>query len=69
MLKQEMVQVGLLYKHFWDNFTTREFPNHMIHVSKQELSKIKHIKLKYPISEIDLNGSSSKLWNLEHLGN
>ena len=68
-----MVQLRLLYKYFWDNFTTRTFPNHTIHVFKQDLSnmmnEIKHIKLKYPICGVNLNGLSTSFWNIEHLGN
>lgn len=68
-----MVQLRLLYKYFWDNFTTRAFPNHTIYVFKQDLSnlmnEVKQIKLKYPISGVNLNGFSTSLWKLKHLGN
>lgn len=67
-----MVQIRLLYKLFCENFITRMFPAQMIQVFKQDLLtmmiKVKHIKLKYPIDGINLNGLSTNLWNLEHLG-
>ena len=67
-----MVLIGLLTKCFWDNITTRKFPNQVIHISKQDLlnmmNKIEHIEFKYPINGVNLNGSLNYLSKLEHLG-
>ena len=63
-----MVLIGLLYKCFCENFTTREFPNQIIHVFKQDLLKIKKLTVEYPIRGVNLNGSSNYLSKLEHLG-
>ena len=61
-----MVLTGLLLKHLRTNLSN--FPNHLIYVSKQDVLKIKSIKLCYECSEINLTNSStidlSKLVNL-----
>ena len=54
-----MVLIGLLYKHFIDNLSNGNFPNHVIHVSKQYLLNIEEIRINYDMSEVNLPDSSS----------
>lgn len=68
ILNQKMVIIDKLHEYFWDNLMTK-FPNQIIHVSKQDLSKIENIHFKYPISGVNLNGSLTYLSKLEHLCN
>ena len=64
-----MILIGLLFEYFWENFSTRNLPNQLIYLKKQDLLKIKHIHFEYPISGVVLNGSSIYLSKLERLGN
>ena len=61
-----MVLIGLLYKFFIDNLLN--FPNHVIHVSKQDVSIIESISFCHVNNGANLTGSStidlSKLVNL-----
>lgn len=62
-----MILFDLLYKKFCENIKNHKFPNHVIHVSKQDVSKIKEIEVKYNISAVKLNNSSIDLSNLKCL--
>lgn len=62
-----MVLIGLLYEHFFHNLKNKKYSNHVIHVSKQDLSKIYHIDFMYKISAVKLNGSSIDLSKLTRL--
>ena len=64
-----MILIGLLYNVFCDNLNNQTFPSHVIHVSKQDVSKIKEIDalIAINISAINLNSlsfDSSKLKRL-----
>jgi hypothetical protein len=58
-----MVLIGLIQSNFFENLETKEFPNHVIQVSKQDLLKfetvsfnadqMKRVNLTY--SKIDLS--------------
>ena len=63
-----MVLFGLLLKYLCDNITTKQFPNHFIRVSKQDLLIIKGIHFKYEnIIGINLSNSLIDLSKLEYL--
>ena len=62
-----MVLIGVLYKLFCDNLKCNKFPSHVIHVFKQDVSKIKRIKFEYKISAVKLNSSSIDLSKLRIL--
>ena len=61
-----MMLIGLLLKYFIDNLL--KFPNHLIHVCKQDISKIRSIMFNYEYSGVTLTSSSaidiSKITNL-----
>ena len=54
-----MILIGLLNKYFCDNVNKNKFPNHVIHVFKNDVSKIEQIYVSLNISAIKLNSSSS----------
>ena len=61
-----MVLTGLLYKCFIDNLLS--FPNHVIHVSKQDVLNIESIDFKHEYSEVNrINSSIIDLSKLEEL--
>ena len=63
-----MVPIGLLLKYLYDNITNKQFPNHFIRVSKQDLLTIKGIHFKYDnIRTINLTNSLIDLSKLEYL--
>ena len=61
-----MVLTGLLLKCFIDNLLN--FPNHVIHVCKQDVLNIESIDFKHEYSEVNLiNSSIIDLSKLEEL--
>jgi hypothetical protein len=64
-----MVLTGLLFKYFIDNLSS--FPDHFIHVRKQDVLNIKSIIVKHEYSLVSLTCSSaidlSKLKDLRKL--
>ena len=52
-----MVLTGLLYKQFRTNLSN--FPNHVIHVRKQDVLNIESINYYYQYSGINLTSSST----------
>ena len=62
-----MVLIGLVYQIFWENLIYKKLPNHVIHVFKQDVSKIYHIDFMYNISAVKLSGSSIDLTKLMNL--
>ena len=64
-----MVLIGLLYKCFIVNL--QNFPNHVIHVRKEDVLNIKTIIFSHEYSGVNLKNSStidlSKLANLRKL--
>lgn len=62
-----MVLIGLLYKLSCNNLKSNKFPSHVIHVFKQDVSKIKRIQVEYKISAVKLNSSSIDLSKLKQL--
>ena len=63
-----MVQIGLVYKHFFDNLKTQKLPNNVIQVRKKDISNIQNIYFNYSLNGIYLNSSSIDLSKLEKLG-
>ena len=72
---QKLVLIGLLVKYLCDNITTKQFPNHFIRVSKQDLLIIKGINFDYwnDLEEIKIESLSSlkslklKIFTLERI--
>ena len=52
-----MVLIGLLYNKFIENML--DFPTHVIHVRKQDVSNISSIVFQHHYSRVNLNGSST----------
>lgn len=59
-----MVLTCLLYENFCDNLYHQNFPNQIIHVSKQDILKIKGIDYDYSVSGINFTNSSIDLSKL-----
>lgn len=49
-----MVLINLLYEYFWNNLNNQKFPNHVIHMTKQDLMKIEQIDVNCELSGIYL---------------
>ena len=54
-----MVLIGLLFKCFIENLSS--FPNHVIHVSKQDVLNIESIEFKQGFSAVNITTSSSTM--------
>lgn len=65
---KSMVLIGLVYKYFCDNIKTKKYPNHLIRVSKQDISSIKEICLNNIAREVKLANTTLDLSKLERLG-
>jgi hypothetical protein len=61
-----MVLTGLLFKYFIDNLSS--FPDHFIHVRKQDVLNIKSIIVKHEYSLVSLTCSTIHLPTLYNLG-
>ena len=59
-----MFLICLLYKNFCDNLNDQKLPSHVIHVYKQDITKIKRIDFCYSVSGINLTNSSIDLSKL-----
>ena len=68
-----MILIGVLFEYFIGNILIdKTFPNHVIHVRKQDVLNINAIDLNYDFDKIDLTGSSlsidmSKIGSLSKL--
>ena len=63
-----MVLTGLVYKRICENITSANSPNHVIRVSKQELSSIQLITFRFPLVKVNLSATTSTyLSKLEYL--
>ena len=61
-----MVLIGLLYKSFIENLSSR-FPSQVINVHKHDVLNIESIVFDYDYCRVDLNSTTIDLSKLVHL--
>lgn len=62
-----MVLIGFVQKLFFENLETKEVPNHVIRVSKQDLLKCNFINFHGKMKGVNLTCSKIDLSNLKWL--
>ena len=59
-----MVLICLVYDRFYNNLKNKTFPNHVIEVFKQDVTKIKYFRITAKIRSVELPINLSKLEEL-----
>ena len=67
LILKKMVLTGLLFKYFIDNLLN--FPNHVIHVRKEDVLNIRSVKFFHQFIGVNLTSSISSTIDLSKLEN